>query len=989
MSFGGKTIEAEDFDVKFEREGAETSDFTNAGTITVVISGKRNFTGTKTVTYDIAKASIDDINVTLEYSQITFTGQPLKPGITQITFKNKKITKEEIEVEFSKSFGQNTNVIDGGIVYITSKGKNFVADSQKEVKFTILAKSIKDLEIAEISNKLFNGEVQYADINMSYNDYSLKLDTDFEVTYYSDNTKWTEATPQARGTYYLKINGIKNFKGEIADKTFTISESAISDKNLRIEWIDSDDTTLAPTFDFNFEEQCPTVNVFMSVEGQPEVKLESNKDYTITFKNNINATTDAKVIIKGKGNYTGQAEYTFAINAVKVSNVTFSNYKESYDYTSEEIKPIILGNYLGHELTDADFEVQFNGDDYINVGEKVIKIIGKGNFVGETEIKYSINQISITSVAIDPQQAYFDNISRKDNITITVYAGTIKLESGDFDISYDDNDSWKNAGEHIITITGKGNFKDEKQAIFNILRKNLSDAEIVVEGIETKVYQDGEAITQENLVVKYNVSETNTIILVQGDESQVGDFYVNYINNINAGTATIEIIPTENGNYEGKKIITFTIDKKQPTVILPNLTQYTYFTGVELSTVTQFVLQEGSTPGTLSFRDVQKPITDGRNSYEWTFVPNDTTNYEGKTGTIEIIGTPVAVIETEVVNSDLSPFSFECLAYTKFVTDDIYVKATYNNGDVKVIPQNKYRFTKNGLELTEENNILRVGDVLRVYADEYWSGGKDISVVINPRVLTVTFFDRLIIESIEEQFLNSDPANPDFEVSGMFEDYDPEIYVEYSLNGEVKPSILLSGTYRVKILARNNNYTFETGTNEKDIIVKLGVIQSEDGKVVISNTAGFEAGTIVEIKEIEDRNEQKQYAGNFEHSIERLLIITIKDKDGNIVQVDSNVTIRILTERRLLENTNLKVYNKQDESSRIMPINFEIDGEYLVLTTDKFGVFILATPTVEISWWIYIVVGAVVVFVVAIIFIMRAVRQRARRKIASQTINKL
>ena len=56
-------------------------------------------------------------------------------------------------------------------------------------------------------------------------------------------------------------------------------------------------------------------------EIKPEVEvmangytLEKDVDYEITYKNNIDVGTNAEVIVKGKGNYTGTVTKTFKIN---------------------------------------------------------------------------------------------------------------------------------------------------------------------------------------------------------------------------------------------------------------------------------------------------------------------------------------------------------------------------------------------------------------------------------------------------------------------------------------------------------------------------------------------------------------------------------------------------------------------------------------------------------------------------------------------------
>lgn len=71
-----------------------------------------------------------------------------------------------------------------------------------------------------------------------------------------------------------------------------------------------------------------TNNVYVNEKIEPSIDLFKNgnqisdSEYDVKFTNNINAGT-AKVIIKGKGNYTGRIEKTFKIEPFDISKVDF------------------------------------------------------------------------------------------------------------------------------------------------------------------------------------------------------------------------------------------------------------------------------------------------------------------------------------------------------------------------------------------------------------------------------------------------------------------------------------------------------------------------------------------------------------------------------------------------------------------------------------------------------------------------------------------
>lgn len=72
---------------------------------------------------------------------------------------------------------------------------------------------------------------------------------------------------------------------------------------------------------YNAKEQKPNVTV---KDKDRNVNLAKNKDYTVTYQNNVNAGT-ASVIITGINNYTGTAMQSFTISTLDITKAKINS----------------------------------------------------------------------------------------------------------------------------------------------------------------------------------------------------------------------------------------------------------------------------------------------------------------------------------------------------------------------------------------------------------------------------------------------------------------------------------------------------------------------------------------------------------------------------------------------------------------------------------------------------------------------------------------
>jgi hypothetical protein len=136
------------------------------------------------------------------------------------------------------------------------------------------------------------------------------------ITYSSDDenvatvTNSGVVTIKAAGTAHIKVNMAQSSGYTSASATYTLT---VNPADLSEAVIALDQTS----FDYDGTEKKP--NVKFAILNETTV-LKADKDYTVSYADNVNAGTEALAIISGIGNYTGTASQTFTINSVTTTD---------------------------------------------------------------------------------------------------------------------------------------------------------------------------------------------------------------------------------------------------------------------------------------------------------------------------------------------------------------------------------------------------------------------------------------------------------------------------------------------------------------------------------------------------------------------------------------------------------------------------------------------------------------------------------------------
>lgn len=127
--------------------------------------------------------------------------------------------------------------------------------------------------------------------------------------------------------------------------------------------------------------------------------LKEGVDYTVAYKNNVNAGT-ATVVITGTGNYGGTTTETFNISAFDISKAQFTPIGIK-DYTGKKIKPVPVIKANGSTLkVNKDFMCTYYWNK--DVGKATIYVKGKGNYSGSKWLYFTIAKRAKQSFSASP-----------------------------------------------------------------------------------------------------------------------------------------------------------------------------------------------------------------------------------------------------------------------------------------------------------------------------------------------------------------------------------------------------------------------------------------------------------------------------------------------------------------------------------------------------------------------------------------------------------
>ena len=425
--------------------------------------------------------------------------------------------------------------------------------------------------------------------------------------YATDPAKNTELTVAEHNDKHITVT-VGSFTAETIG-TLTVNPADISGASIE---------DVGP-FEYTGEQIKPEPAV--SLNGKELVK---DTDYTLSYDNNTNVTTEAKVIVTAAGTeYTGSAEKNFEIkkatgkltlNVNNKENAVTITYGDSITFTDGNgiaIGTDITIHYQMGETTDAVYDTATT---QLNVGTYTFWAVRSGDAnhdeATSNKVVVIIKQRNISSLDITVADQTYSGAAVKPDVTVR-HGNIVLNEIDDYTLSgYDGNVNVTDNAS--VNVTGTGNYNGEATLTFKINPKNLGDISnsfTSIANLPDKGYT-GEQIKPE---------VTEKTITIDSDTLEVRrDYEIIYGENTNAGTATVTVKPVDGSNY--------------------TFTQFTHefqITKVKIQIVgADFIvapLYEEEFDGTTTGGDPVPYFTYDGNEHGVKFVFNSTKVYNGKT----------------------------------------------------------------------------------------------------------------------------------------------------------------------------------------------------------------------------------------------------------------------------------------------------------------------------------------------------------------------
>ena len=456
----------------------------DVGVGTVIVTGKGNYTGTMTQTFEITERSISASGVTYVVGNAAYNnGSRITPNI--VIYDDGKLLVEDSDyyvVCNSKDLGAAEATVYGMGNYTGSK----------TVRFTIVEKTFDDSEIeirigtdpAEEYAAKYTGKPIEPTVNVRLNGSALSS-SNYSVAY-TDNVKV--------GTANIIITGEGKYAGQ-ATATFSIVENSI--RNATVTGINAK---------YEYTGKAIEPKVVVKVDG---VTLTEKKDYTVSYRYNTDVTSDnnfaivAITAVDGSG-YIGTCTRYFDIIGKDIADCKFKiEGGNTAVYTGRNIYPEVTVEDDGLALKqNRDYEIRYKDADGYKVynineaGTYKIVVNGIGNYSGTKELSYVVsgNEIDRFTVKLEKSSVKATGYSQVPVIESVSYRDA-ELDSAYYSVSYENSKGEKVTsivapGTYKVIVTGKNGYTGSTYARFEVIGL---DQEITIEKTAYKVYVDSDS----------------------------------------------------------------------------------------------------------------------------------------------------------------------------------------------------------------------------------------------------------------------------------------------------------------------------------------------------------------------------------------------------------------------------------------------------------------------------------------------------------------
>lgn len=452
-TYNGKTlVEKTDYTLEY-------SNNKNAGTASVVITGKGAFAGKKKLTFTINPMSLTEENgVTVLVSDMGYNnGLPVKPApkVVHAISASKSVTLEEGK-DYQKitaaSYSNNTEATTDEPAKVTIVGKGNYTGSITGT-FRIATVKASKLVVDAIPNqKYVLGQKAEPEITVRYQGKILPAvneddSVNFEISYKNSGKA---------GTATVVITGAGKFYGT-KKVTYKILPKAMSGNAI---------TVLQEEIPYTGYAHKPDVLI-----KDGDYTLVKGTDYTLSYEKNTNVGK-ASVIIKGKGNYKGEVKKSFKITKWALSEAEVE-IAAAYFNLNKAVKPaVVIKKEINGQLVKVNpkaVTLSYSNNKKVTKDGifAVVKITSKNSkyLTGSRKENFEIQRADIAKATIASiKNQSFAGFAVEPKITVK-YKGTTLKKGTDYAVTYTNNDR---KGVATVQITGIGNYAGMKTANYII-----------------------------------------------------------------------------------------------------------------------------------------------------------------------------------------------------------------------------------------------------------------------------------------------------------------------------------------------------------------------------------------------------------------------------------------------------------------------------------------------------------------------------------------
>lgn len=484
----------------------------NIGEATVTVTGKVNYTGTKTTSFTISPQPITEEMILLSNEQYVYNGNLQKPDV--IVMSGATTLTQNVDYTLENDGGTAVGVYQ---VKVTGKG-NYIDTATKRYRIVDQIAYSFDVEMSTES-VVYNGTAQEPKVVVKDGKKTLEVGTHYTLVY-TNNVNV--------GTASVIITGQGDYTGT---KTMSF---LIKPKALTEEMVSLDKTE----FVYNAMTQRPAVTV---KDGNA---LTAN-DYVLTNSGGTDVGT-YDVIVTGRNNYTGTIKRQFKISPLSLAEANvILNELPNYEYDGRAkdpgVREVIVGTIVVPQ-TYYTYSISSN----VNAGVVTVTVTGKDNYTGSASTTFIINPKHLTEEMVTLLATVIKYTGTAQKPPVKVVDGTKTLsERVDYRLI---GDGGIEVGDYEIIIGGIGNYTDSITRKYSIQYDGIP--------IDVPVIDDDEKETKVEFIfvpTGPNSNEVEVAGVILPEDMQSNTFGVTIPVTCTNGDNTYTVIGIADDAFKGMK----------------------------------------------------------------------------------------------------------------------------------------------------------------------------------------------------------------------------------------------------------------------------------------------------------------------------------------------------------------------------------------------------------------------------------------------------